>query len=170
MLGLEGGDQGVSRPQGTPQAHCWLLRSSFSLQGQHGCAEEFCRSKRKTPKRLQIWCTHLCLPRTLCSIQLARLGVLLGMPHFWWWSSTKCKELQKILTRYWQLGMLWCTEEPKTSISIWCCRYGYKNYNYIDRVLNQTVTLPPLQQPHNSSIASQYISIKWSFPKATFAP
>lgn len=36
----------------------------------------------------------------------------------------------------------------------WCCRYGYKNYNYTDHVLNETFTLPPLQQPHNSSIAS----------------
>lgn len=135
MLGLERDDQGVSRPEGTPQALCWLLRISFPLQGQRGCAEEFCRSKSKTTKGLQIYCTHLCLPRTFLiypagtirsaagntTLLVVELKQMQGIPDFNKILSARSVLMHRVIQNFhWH----------------WCCRYGYKNYNYTDHVLN----------------------------------
>lgn len=150
MLALEGDDQA----QGTPQAQCWLLRSLFPLQSQHGYAEEFCRAKSKTPKWLQIWCTHLYLPKTSLLYPAGTIKSAAGNATL---LVVELKQMQRIPEDFNKILTARSVLMHRVIQNFhwhWCCRYGYKNYNYTDHVLNETVTLPPLQQPQNSSIAS----------------
>lgn len=131
MLGLAGDDQGVSRSQRTPQAHGWLLRSSIPLQGQRGCAQEFCRSKSKTTSGSRFG-AHTSVYQNFFA------GTMRSAAENVTLLAVKLKEMQGIPEDF---NKILTTRSVLMHRVIqnfqwhWCCRYGYKNYHYTDHVL-----------------------------------
>lgn len=110
--------------------------------------------RARPPKWLQIWCTHLYLPKTSLLYPAGTIRSAAGNATL---LVVELKQMQRIPEDFNKLLTARSVLMHRVIQNFhwhWCCRYGYKNYNYTDHVLNETVTLPPLQQPQNSSIAS----------------